>query len=150
MENELIKALITIVSFFNRTDRDKAFIKDAGVDLEVTSFQLFATIGREQPTNVSELANMLGKSHSSVSRQIDKLEKKDLVTTKDGSKDARVRSIELSADGEKLKEILDKTRMNNISNALNEWSDSEKADLLKNLQHLATTLNKFEDTDSSK
>ena len=40
--------------------------------------------------------------------------------------------------------------MNNLSKALDDWSDSEKDDLLKNLQHLATTLNGFEDTDSSK
>jgi Transcriptional regulators len=103
MENELIQALVTIVSFFNRTDRDKAFIKDAGVKLEATSFQLFVTIGRMQPTNVSDLANILGKSHSSVSRQIDKLEQKGLVTTKDAEVDARIRSIQLSKSGEQLK-----------------------------------------------
>lgn len=144
MENELIQALVTIISFFNRTDRDKAFIKDAGVDLEATSFQLFATIGRTQPTNVSDLANMLGKSHSSVSRQIDKLEKKKLVITKDGTEDARVRSIILSESGESLKKILDQTRINNIERALSDWTADEKKSLLDNLQHLATTLNNFE------
>lgn len=144
MENELIKALITIVSFFNRTDRDKAFIKDAGVKLEATSFQLFVTIGRMQPTNVSDLANVLGKSHSSVSRQIDKLEQKGLVTTKDAEIDARIRSIQLSKSGAQLKEVLDKTRIDNINKALNSWSDDEKQSLLANLQHLAETLNKFE------
>ncbi|CAJ1202149.1 MarR family winged helix-turn-helix transcriptional regulator [Companilactobacillus nantensis] len=144
MENELIQALVTIVSFFNRTDRDKAFIKDAGVKLEATSFQLFVTIGRMQPTNVSDLANVLGKSHSSVSRQIDKLEQKELVTTKDAEVDARIRSIQLSKSGEQLKQILDATRINNISQALNSWSDEEKQSLLVNLQHLAETLNNFE------
>lgn len=144
MENELIKALITIVSFFNRTDRDKAFIKDAGVKLEATSFQLFVTIGRMQPTNVSDLANVLGKSHSSVSRQIDKLEQKGLVTTKDAEIDARIRSIQLSKSGEQLKEVLDKTRIDNINRVLNSWSDDEKQSLLANLQHLAETLNNFE------
>ena len=72
MDNQLIESLVSIVSFFNRTDRDQAFIKQAGVDLEAVSFQLFVTIGRMQPTNVSDLANLLGKSHSSVRRQIDK------------------------------------------------------------------------------
>lgn len=144
MENELIQALVTIVSFFNRTDRDKAFIKDAGVKLEATSFQLFVTIGRMQPTNVSDLANVLGKSHSSVSRQIDKLEQRELVTTKDAEVDARIRSIQLSKSGEQLKQILDATRINNISQALDSWSDEEKQSLLVNLQHLAETLNDFE------
>lgn len=143
MEKELIQALVTIVSFFNRTDRDQAFIKDAGVDLEATSFQLFVTIGRIQPTNISDLANLLGKNHSSISRQIDKLEKKQLVETRSAS-DARVRSICLSESGEKLKKILDATRIQNINNALSDWTTEDKNLLLKSLDHLADTLNKFE------
>lgn len=140
MDNQLIESLVSIVSFFNRTDRDQAFIKQAGVDLEAVSFQLFVTIGRMQPTNVSDLANLLGKSHSSVSRQIDKLEQKQLVTTKDGEKDARVRSIVLSESGEELKKVLDKTRVEMIDSALKDWSENEKKDLLGNLEHLAMTL----------
>jgi hypothetical protein len=38
MDNQLIKSLVTIVTFFNRTDRDQAFIKQAGVDLEAVHF----------------------------------------------------------------------------------------------------------------
>ncbi|KAE9560149.1 MarR family winged helix-turn-helix transcriptional regulator [Companilactobacillus bobalius] len=140
MDNQLIESLVSIVSFFNRTDRDQAFIKQAGVDLEAVSFNNNPTIGRMQPTNVSDLANLLGKSHSSVSRQIDKLERKQLVTTKDGEQDARVRSIVLSESGEKLKKILDQTRVEMIDSALKDWSEDEKRALLDNLDHLAKTL----------
>lgn len=140
MESELIKSLVTVVSFFNRTDRDKAFLKEAGVNLEATSFQLFVTIGRMQPTNVSDLANVLGKSHSSVSRQIDKLEQKGLVTTKDDEKDARIRAIKLSEEGSNLKKILDATRLQMIDETLTDWTDEEKKSLLDNLDHLARTL----------
>lgn len=143
MDNEFIEALVSIVSFFNRTDRDKSFIKKAGVDLEATSFQLFVTIGRMQPANVTSLANVLGKSYSSVSRQVDKLENKGLVTTKSSEVDARNRLIELSNDGENLKKILDATRLKQIDLALQDWSDNEKIDLLNNLQHLAETLKKM-------
>jgi len=144
MESELIQALVQIVSFFNRTDRDQAFIKNAGVDLEATSFQLFVTIGRMQPSNVSDLANILGKSHSSTSRQIDKLEKKGLVITKNDETDARIRSIRLSESGEKLKQVLDATRIDNINNALSDWSTKDKKSLLSNLNHLADTLSKLD------
>lgn len=144
MENDLIKSLVAIVSFFNRTDRDKAFIKEAGVDLEATAFQLFVTIGRMQPTNVTDLANVLGKSHSSVSRQIDKLEQKGLVTTKDAAKDARFRDVTLSKSGEKLKQTFDATRLKLMDEALSDWSDVEKIDLENNLVHLAKTLKKIE------
>lgn len=140
MEKELIESLVTIVSFFNRTDRDKSFIKEAGVSLEATSFQLFVTIGRMQPVNVTNLANVLGKSYSSVSRQIDKLEQKGLVTTESSKKDARNRLVVLSKTGEDLKKILDETRLRNINSALSTWTDEQKNSLLENLQHLASTL----------
>jgi len=140
METELIKSLVSIVSFFNRTDRDKKFVKAAGINLEATSFQLFVTIGRMQPTNVSDLANMMGKSHSSVSRQIDKLEKSGLIETRDSEKDARIRSIQLSKQGTELTATIDTTRLKEIKMVMSDWSDDEKKDLLENLQHLARTL----------
>lgn len=141
MNNELIKALVSIVTFFNRTDRDQAFVKAAGVDLEATSFQLFVTIGRTQPTNVSDLANVLGKSHSSVSRQIDKLERKGLVTTYDSKKDARIRTVELSKNGQEITQVINQTRLNEIDTVLSDWTIEEKQTLVDNLQHLAQTLN---------
>lgn len=143
MENELIKALVTIVTFFNRTDRDKAFVKAANIDLEATSFQLFVTIGRMQPTNVSDLANILGKSHSSISRQVDKLENHGLILTKDADKDARIRSIELSKMGESITKTINETRLKNINLGLNNWSENEKQQLLESLEHLAKTLDQM-------
>lgn len=139
--NELINALVSIVSFFNRTDRDKAFVKEAGVSLEATSFQLFVTIGRMQPTNVSDLANMIGKSHSSVSRQIDKLEQKNLVTTYDSKKDARIRTVELSDKGQEITQVINQTRLKEVDAMLSSWTNDERKNLVDNLQHLARTLN---------
>lgn len=143
MNNELINSLVSIVSFFNRTDRDRAFVKAAGINLEATSFQLFVTIGRMQPTNVSDLANMLGKSHSSVSRQIDKLEQKKLVETRDSEKDARIRTVELSKQGQEITKIINQTRLKEVDAVLSRWTDDEKQQLVADLEHLANTLNEI-------
>lgn len=143
MNNELINSLVSIVSFFNRTDRDRAFVKAAGINLEATSFQLFVTIGRMQPTNVSDLANMLGKSHSSVSRQIDKLEQKKLVETRDSEKDARIRTVELSKQGQEITEVINQTRLKEVDAVLSKWTDDEKQQLVADLEHLANTLNEI-------
>lgn len=143
MNNELINSLVSIVSFFNRTDRDRAFVKAAGINLETTSFQLFVTIGRMQPTNVSDLANMLGKSHSSVSRQIDKLEQKKLVETRDSEKDARIRTVELSKQGQEITEVINQTRLKEVDAVLSKWTDDEKQQLVADLEHLANTLNEI-------
>lgn len=141
---ELIKSLVTIVTFFNRTDRDKIFVKKAGINLEATSFQLFVTIGRMQPTNVNDLANVLGKSHSSTSRQIDKLEKLGYIKTKNDEIDARIRSISLSEHGKQVTEIINKTRLDNIERALSTWSEEDKKNLFNSLDHLADTLKNIE------
>jgi Transcriptional regulators len=143
MNNELINSLVSIVSFFNRTDRDRAFVKAAGINLEATSFQLFVTIGRMQPTNVSDLANMLGKSHSSVSRQIDKLEQKKLVETRGSEKDARIRTVELSKQGQEITEVINQTRLKEVDAVLSKWTDDEKQQLVADLEHLANTLNEI-------
>lgn len=143
MNNELINSIVSIVSFFNRTDRDRAFVKAAGINLEATSFQLFVTIGRMQPTNVSNLANMLGKSHSSVSRQIDKLEQKKLVETRDSEKDARIRTVELSKQGQEITKIINQTRLKEVDAVLSKWTDDEKQQLVADLEHLANTLNEI-------
>lgn len=143
MNNELINSLVSIVSFFNRTDRDRAFVKAAGINLEATSFQLFVTIGRMQPTNVSDLANMLGKSHSSISRQIDKLEQKKLVETRGSEKDARIRTVELSKQGQEITEVINQTRLKEVDAVLSKWTDDEKQQLVADLEHLANTLNEI-------
>jgi len=140
IENDIFTTLINVVAFFNRTDRDKKMISAAGVNLEATSLQAFTSIGRMQPTNVSDLANILGKSHSSMSRQIDKLEKHGLVVTQDDIKDARIRVIKLSPKGEQITEVINQTRLSQLESAFSDWSDTDKKALLDNLSRLAKTL----------
>lgn len=101
MENEIFKALIDLVSIINRPDRDKKMIADAGVNLEAAAFRVFVGIEHLQPTSVGDLAAMMGKNYSSVSRQIDKLETAGLVYTYPSSSDSRIRVSELTKYGRK-------------------------------------------------
>lgn len=101
MENEIFKALIDLVSIINRSDRDKKMIADAGVNLEAAAFRVFVGIEHLQPTSVGDLAAMMGKNYSSVSRQIDKLETAGLVYTYPSSSDSRIRVSELTKYGRK-------------------------------------------------
>ncbi len=140
IEGDIFSTLINIVAFFNRTDRDKKMVTDAGVNLEATSLQSFTSIGRMQPTNVSDLANLLGKSHSSTSRQIDKLEKNGLIETQPSQKDARIRVIRLSKQGEQITSVINATRLKTMQSAFSDWSDSDKKQLLDSLEHLNQTL----------
>lgn len=128
MENEIFKAFIDLVSMINRPDRDKKMIAEAGVNLEEAAFRVFVGIGHVQPTSVGDLAAMMGKNYSSVSRQIDKLEAAGLVHTYPSSSDYRIRVSELTKSGEELNTMISLTRdwLTNIFNTLSHVETARK------------------------
>ncbi|MQS75540.1 MarR family winged helix-turn-helix transcriptional regulator [Companilactobacillus halodurans] len=145
MEEEIYKYFVNILTFFNRTDRDKKLIQAAGVKLEATSLQAFISIGRMQPTKVSDLANVLGKNHSSTSRQIDKLERNELVVTHNSKKDSRIREIYLSQKGEQIIKKINAARSETMQSAFDNWQEADKENLLSSLRHLSKTLDEIDD-----
>ncbi|MEK4236041.1 MULTISPECIES: MarR family winged helix-turn-helix transcriptional regulator [unclassified Paenibacillus] len=144
MENEIFKALIDLVSIINRPDRDKKMIADAGVNLEAAAFRVFVGIEHLQPTSVGDLAAMMGKNYSSVSRQIDKLETAGLVYTYPSSSDSRIRVSELTKYGEEINTMINLARERNMHEALADWTWDEKNALLNNLKRLFESLQKFD------
>lgn len=144
MEKEIFKAVIDLVSMINRPDRDKKMIAHAGVNLEAATFRVFVGIAHLQPTSVSDLAGMMGKNYSSVSRQIDKLETAGLVYTYPSSSDSRIRVSELTKYGEEINEIISHAREGIIREALVDWTLTEKNSLLIHLRRLFESLQKFD------
>lgn len=143
MENEIFKAFIDLVSMINRPDRDKKMIAEAGVNLEEAAFRVFVGIGHVQPTSVGDLAAMMGKNYSSVSRQIDKLEAAGLVHTYPSNSDSRIRVSELTKSGEELNTMISLTREHIMREAMADWTLEEKTNLLHNLRRLFESMKKF-------
>ncbi|MFP4975222.1 MarR family winged helix-turn-helix transcriptional regulator [Paenibacillus sp. CN-4] len=144
MENEIFKAFIDLVSMINRPDRDKKMIAEAGVNLEEAAFRVFVGIGHVQPTSVGDLAAMMGKNYSSVSRQIDKLEAAGLVHTYPSNSDSRIRVSELTKSGEELNTMISLTRERIMREAMADWTLEEKTNLLHNLRRLFESMKKFD------
>ncbi|MGY4691042.1 MarR family winged helix-turn-helix transcriptional regulator [Salibacterium sp. K-3] len=144
MENEIFKALIDLVSIINRPDRDKKMIANAGVNLEPATFRIFVGIAHLQTTSVSDLAAMMGKNYSSVSRQIDKLETAGLVHTYPSSSDSRIRVSELTKYGGEINAMISLARERVMREALADWTPEEKASLLHHLRRLFESLQRFD------
>lgn len=144
MENEIFKALIDIISIFNRPDRDKKMIASAGVNMEDAAFRVFVGIAHLQPTSVGYLADMIGKNYSSVSRQINKLESAGLIQSYPSDEDSRIRLSKLTKQGEEINGMISSTRHRFIQEALTDWTQEEKIELIHNLKRLADALNKFD------
>ncbi|MEW9700773.1 MarR family winged helix-turn-helix transcriptional regulator [Paenibacillus sp. SI8] len=144
MENEIFKALIDLFSLINRPDRDKKMITNAGVNLEAATFRVFVGIGHLQPTSVGDLAAMMGKNYSSVSRQIDKLETAGLVHTYPSSSDSRIRVSELTKYGEEINTMISLTRERIMREGLADWTMEEKNGLLNSLRRLFESMQRFD------
>jgi DNA-binding MarR family transcriptional regulator len=144
MEKEIFEALLDIVSLLNRPDRDKKMIISAGVNLEAAAFRVFGGIVHLQPTSVGDLAAMMGKNYSSVSRQIDKLESAGLVRTYPSDADSRIRISELTKYGEEINSKISLTRQRIMREGLSDWNPEQKKELLNNLRRLYESLYNIE------
>lgn len=144
MENKIFESLIDLVSIINRPDRDKKLIADAGVNLEEAAFRVLVGIGHLQSTSVGDLADLMGRNYSSVSRQIDKLEAAGLVFTYPSDKDSRIRMSELTENGKEIHSLIRRTRQNIMREALSDWTAEEKNSLLNNLTRLSDSLRKYD------
>ncbi|RNB57757.1 MarR family transcriptional regulator [Brevibacillus gelatini] len=144
MEHEIFRALIDLVSLLNRPDRDLKMIAKAGVNLEAAAFRVLVGIAHLPSTSVGELAAMMGKSYSSVSRQIDKLENAGLVRTYPSSSDSRIRVSELTKHGEEIIAKINHTRERMMQEALADWTREDKESLLFQLRHLYQTMKRLD------
>ena len=71
--DEIHAVLLQLNGYMNRPDLDQAFLARAGVQLDRALFPLLTRIGRAHPISVVELASLVGRDHSTVSRQVAKL-----------------------------------------------------------------------------
>lgn len=130
-------ALLDLVRVVNAPQPDAFLIQEAGVTLDRALFPLLARIGLHGPLGVVELAEMVGRDHTTVSRQIAKLERLGLVLRRAGARDRRVREAVLSPQGEAVNAALNAARDRIFRQRLDTWPEGEKAELGRLLRKLA-------------
>lgn len=79
----------------------------------------------EQPQSVGELATKLALDNSTVTRQINAMEKCGLVEKKANPADGRSSLIVQSQHGKKLVESMHELRIKRIGNALQDWTPED-------------------------
>jgi DNA-binding MarR family transcriptional regulator len=140
MENQIFHSLIDLFAIINRPDRDKKLIATSGVQLEEAAFRVLVGIGHLHATSVGDLADMMGRNYSSISRQIDKLEAAGLVRTFPAAHDSRVRMSELTERGMDIYLTIQRTREQLMRDAMRDWSLEDKSSLLQHLTRLTDAM----------
>jgi DNA-binding MarR family transcriptional regulator len=144
--DEIHTVLLQLNGYMNRPDLDRAFLARAGVKLDRALFPLLTRIGLYHPINVVELAGLVGRDHSTVSRQSAKLEALGLVQRQTAKSDQRMRLLEPTASGWKMLEQFAAARRAFVNKRLGDWTDEERAVLLNLLKRLSATIAAFEKT----
>ena len=136
----LHRLLIDIADLTNRFDVDAKLLAGAEVKLDRALFPLLSRIGLTPGMNTVELANLVGRDHSTVSRQVARLEELGLVRRVPSETDGRVRRLETSADGEALLAQVDTVRRGWIEDHFRAWSERDRDRLLDLMGRMVKTL----------
>lgn len=122
-------ALVDLMSFLASPRRDDLLLREAGVELDRALFPLLVRLGQRGPLSVAGLAEQVGRDHTTVSRQVAKLESLDLVARPDADGDRRVRAASLTSAGETVVRAIVDARRRLLSAALADWNAADLAGL---------------------
>jgi DNA-binding MarR family transcriptional regulator len=127
--DDLGASLVDLLSFLSSPRRDDALLREAGVSLDRALFPLLVRLGARGPLGVAQLADQVGRDHTTVSRQLAKLESLDLVERCETGADRRRRAARLTPGGVKIVQAITLARRRLLSAALAEWSEADRAAL---------------------
>ncbi|MDH0867125.1 MarR family winged helix-turn-helix transcriptional regulator [Mitsuaria sp. GD03876] len=133
-------ALLTIVSVMNRPQRDEAMVREAGISLDRALFPLLVGIERLGPIGVVELADRAGRDHTTVSRQVAKLESLGLVQRQEGATDRRVREAIVTPKGKRMTDAVDAARERIGRSIFSTWEERDFEELVRLMQKFAAAI----------
>ena len=130
---KLGRAVRALAGFINDPRQDWRPIAEAGLDLDPAFLPLLVRLGDGEPANVVELAAGLGRDHSTMSRQIGRLEAAGLVERSVSETDGRIRNAQVTPAGREAVAALAAARRRLLDRTLADWSMADRealADLL--------------------
>ena len=140
---QLHHTLVDLVGLMNRPQRDTALLQEAGVSLDRALFPLLIAIERKGPIGVVELAELVGRDYTTVSRQITKLDDLGLIKRRPSKTDHRVREAIITAKGKKMTGAIDAARERMAAVLFAEWSKRDLQELARLMRRFADDLQAF-------
>jgi DNA-binding MarR family transcriptional regulator len=133
-------AILDLVAFMNRPQRDELMIKAAGIPLDRALFPLLVGIERFGPIGVGEMADRVGRDYTTVSRQIARLESLGLVNRQESAADRRVREAVVTPKGKAMTDLVDAARERLLLGVFKSWEPGEVEELARLMRKFADSL----------
>ena len=136
-------ALVELMSFLAAPQRDDVLLREARVEIDRALFPLLVQIGRAGALGVADLADRVGRDHTTVSRQLAKLENDGFVVRRAGAEDKRRNAASLTRKGTKIVAAITGARRRLLGKALVDWSAADIAALAALNKRFAESLRAF-------
>ena len=133
----LYEALMDITGLLNRPQQDGNLLALAGVELDRALFPLLVRIERRGPLAIGDLAGLVGRDYTTVSRQVTKLATLGLVKRQANAADARITDVRVTPKGQKLTAALDAARQKLLTRVLADWTAADVTRLANDTRRLA-------------
>lgn len=139
-EDPLPTALLDLARFFNDPRHDGRMMAEAGLDLDPAFLPVLVRLGTWGPASVVELADELGRDHSTMSRQLTRLEAAGLAERTPSDTDARVRIARVTPQGQDAVRALSASRRRALDQVLASWTTRDREALGRLLGRFAGAL----------
>lgn len=140
---DLHDALLDIIGFMSRPEPDVELMSDMSMPLERALLPLLVRIDRRGPIGVVELADLVGRDYTTVSRQVARLDELGLVVRRAGTRDKRVREAEVTELGREMADAIDRMREELVGELMADWTSAERRDLARLLKRMAAGMNEW-------
>lgn len=118
-------------------------LREAGVSLDRALFPLLVALGARGTLGIMQLADLVGRDHTTVSRQVAKLESLRLVARCEDEDDRRRRAAQLTNDARKIVRAITLARRRLLSQVLADWTTSDRGALAELNRRFADALIAF-------
>lgn len=129
--DQLHTAVLDIVALINGPERDAVLIREAGITLDRALFPLLVLTGRLGPIGVVELADRVGRDHTTVSRQLARMETLGIIARAPDATDRRRRACVLTTTGQAMAARIDDARESLLRRGFADWSERDIDDLVR-------------------
>jgi len=134
--DRLHRSLIAVADLINRLDVDARLLAAAGVKLDRALFPLLARVAMTPDINVAEMANVVGRDHSTVSRQVIRLEELGLIARLPDPDDSRSRRLVLSPQGREIMAKIAEIRREWMEAHFQNWPANDRNRLIQLIEKM--------------
>jgi DNA-binding MarR family transcriptional regulator len=136
----LAAALLDLVGLLNSPRQDDILLREAGVSIDRALFPLLVRIGAAGSLSVVELADQVGRDHSTISRQMARLESLALISRRRGARDQRVHEAAITDDGKRAVRAITAARRRLLGKLLSDWRPEDREALARLNRRLADAM----------